>query len=50
MIIYGINGGSSVMNATVGETFGLAADSDSYMNVIAQADWHFIFSVFLNLM
>ena len=50
MIIYGINGNSDVMNKTVGETFGIAADSNSPMNAIAQVDWHFCFSVFLNLM
>ena len=50
MIIYGINGGTEVMNMTVGETFDLAPDTNSPMHAIAQVDWHFVFSVFLNLM
>ena len=50
MIIYGINGGTDVMNMTVSETFDLAADTNSPMHAIAQVDWHFVFSVFLNLM
>ena len=50
MIIYGINGGSDVMNMTVGETFDLAPDTNNPMHAIAQVDWHFVFSVFLNLM
>ena len=50
MIIYGINGGSDVMNMTVGETFDFSPDTNNPMHAIAQVDWHFVFSVFLNLM